>query len=192
MFEMRFGTYEASYDNLPSMLEAIVHRNLGSAFDTYSVPSLSGGPSILLQAFFCIGACVRAFIYSLPVLCIDGTFLTGKYKGTQKVPIAFVFVENENTESWYWFLERLKNHVVAGRPNVCLISNRLGDLLAAIRQLQEGSPFSSPIWPDVVSRWCVRHMAANFYERFKNKDLMNLSSGCALRISRGSSMLYGV
>ena len=112
VFEMRFGTYEASYDNLPRMLEAIVHRNPGSAYDTYSVPSLSGGPNILLRAFFCIGACVMAFIYSLPVLCIDGTFLTGKYKGTiltaigidcnkQIVLIAFAFVENENTESWY-------------------------------------------------------------------------------------------
>ena len=185
VFEMRFGTYEASYDNLPRMLEAIVNRNPGSAFDTYSVPSLSGGPSILLRAFFCIGACVRAFIYSLPVLCIDGTFLTGKYKGTilteigidcnkQIVPIAFAFVENENTESWYWFLERLKIHVVAGRPNVCLISDRHAGLLAAIKQPQEGSQFSPPIWPDVVNRWRVRHMAANFYERFKNKDLMNL------------------
>ena len=72
VFEMRFGTYEASYDNLPRMLEAIVQRNPESAFDTYSVPSLSGGPSILLRAFFCIGACVRAFIYCLSVLCIDG------------------------------------------------------------------------------------------------------------------------
>ena len=112
---------------------------------------------------------MRAFIYCLPVLCIDGTFLTGKYKETiltaigidcnkQIVPIAFAFVENENTESWYWFLECLKNHVVAGRPNVCLISDRHAGLLAAIRQLQEGSTFSPPIWPDVVSRWCVRHM----------------------------------
>ena len=48
VFEMVFGTYEASYDNLPRMLEAIVQRNPGSAFDTYSVPSLSGG-----QAFCC-------------------------------------------------------------------------------------------------------------------------------------------
>src|SRR6185312_17502505 len=63
VFEIRFGTYEASYDNLSRMLEAIVHRNPENAFDTYSVPSLSRGPSILLRAFFCIGACVRAFIY---------------------------------------------------------------------------------------------------------------------------------
>ena len=115
MFEMRFGTYEASYDNLPRMLEAIVYRNSGSAFDTYSVPILSGGPSILLRGFFCIGACVRAFIYSLPILCIDGTFLTGKYKGTiltaigidcnkQIVPIAFAFIENENQKAGTGFL----------------------------------------------------------------------------------------
>ena len=30
------------------------------------------------------------------------------------------------------------------------------------------------IWLDVQNRWCMRHMAANFYEHFKNKDLMNL------------------
>ena len=109
---MRFGTYETSYDNLPHMLSAIVQRNPGSATDTYIVPSLYGGPGFLLRVFFCLGACVRAFMYCLPILCIDGTFLTGRYKGTilttigvdcnkQVVPIAFAFVENENTESWY-------------------------------------------------------------------------------------------
>ena len=96
------------------MLSAIVQRNPGSATDTYIVPNLYGGPGFLLRAFFCLGACVMAFMYCLPVLCIDGTFLTGRYKGTiltaigdncnkQLVLIAFAFVENENTESWYWF-----------------------------------------------------------------------------------------
>ena len=58
-------------------------------------------------------------MYYLHVLCINGTFLIGRYKGTiltvigvdcnkQVVPIAFAFIENENTESWYWFLERVK------------------------------------------------------------------------------------
>ena len=112
VFEMRFGTYH----NLPHMLSAIVQRNPGSATDTYIVPSLYGGPEFLLRAFFCLGAIVRAFMYCLSVLCIDGTFLTGRYKETiltaigvdcnkQVVPIAFDFIENENTESWYWFLE---------------------------------------------------------------------------------------
>ena len=74
VFEMRFGTYEASYDNLPG-------RNPGSFYDTYLVPAVSRGQSILQRAFFCLGACVRAFQCCLPVICIDGTFLTGRYKG---------------------------------------------------------------------------------------------------------------
>jgi hypothetical protein len=83
------------------------------------------------------------------VLRIDGTFLTGKYKGTiltaigvdcnnQIVPVAFAFVESENIESWYWFLERVKPHVVAERPGVCLISDRHSSLLQAIERLQKG------------------------------------------------------
>ena len=82
-------------------------------------------------------------MYCLPILCIDGTFLTRRYKITiltaigvdcnkHVVSIAFAFVENENTESWYWFLECVKIHVVAGRPDVCLISDRHACLLAAI------------------------------------------------------------
>ena len=119
------------------------------------------------------------------MLCIDGTFLTGKYKGTiltaigvdcnnQIIPITFAFVESENTESWYWFLERVKWHVVAERPGVCLISDRHSGLLAAIEGMQKGSNRGPAIWPDVRNRWCIRHMGVNFYERFKNQDPINL------------------
>ena len=54
---------------------------------------------------------------------------TRRYKGqiltaigvdcnNQIIPLAFAFVENENLDSWYWFLERVKVHVVAARPDV--------------------------------------------------------------------------
>ena len=185
VFEMRFGTYEASYDNLPRMLSQVAARNPGSFYDTSLIPTMTRGQSILQRAFFCLGACVRAFQYCLPVICIDGTFLTGKYKGQiltaigidcnkQILPIAFAFVENENLDSWYWFLERVKVHVVAARLDVCLISDRHAGLLQAILKLQGGTGTTPPIWPDVRNRWCVRHMGANFYDHFKNKDLMNM------------------
>ena len=64
VFEMRFGTYEASYDNLPRMLEAIVHRNPGSAFDTYSVPSLSGAKHF--AASFLLHWCMCEGLHLLP------------------------------------------------------------------------------------------------------------------------------
>jgi len=82
VFEMRFGTYKDSYDNLPRMLATIVQRNPGSYYDVKQFPNPEGGPSIVQRVFFCLGPCVRAFQYCRPILCIDGTFLTGQYKGT--------------------------------------------------------------------------------------------------------------
>ena len=168
---MRFGTYEASYDNLPRMLSQVVARNPGSFYDTYLVPAVTRGQRIMQRAFFCIGACVRAFQCFLSVICIDGTFLTGRYKCQI---LAFAFVENENLDSWYWFLERVKVHVVAARPDVCLISDRHAGLLQSILKLQRGTATTPPLWPDVQNRWCIRHMGANFYDHFKNKDLKNM------------------
>jgi hypothetical protein len=86
---------------------------------------------------------MRAFRFYLPVLCIDDTFLTRKYKvqivisigmdeDHQILPVAFAFMENENTNSWYWFLKHVKGQVVGSRPDVCLISDRHYDILAAI------------------------------------------------------------
>ena len=68
----------------------------------------------------------------------------------------------------------MKVHVIAARPDVYLISDRHAGLLQAILKLQGGTGTTPPIWPDVRNRWCVRHMAANFYDHFKNKDLKNL------------------
>ena len=80
VFEMRFGTYEASYDNLPRMLSQVAARNPGSFYDTSLIPTMTRGQSILQRVLFCLGAYVRAFQYCLLILYIDGTFLTGRYK----------------------------------------------------------------------------------------------------------------
>ena len=59
-------------------------------------------------------------------------------------------------------------HVVAARPDVCLISDRHAGLLQSILKLQRGTATMPPLWPDVQNRWCIRHMGANFYDHFKN------------------------
>ncbi|WVZ55652.1 hypothetical protein U9M48_006286 [Paspalum notatum var. saurae] len=151
VFEMRFGTYEDSYDNLPRMLATIAERNPKIYDDVMHFSNPEGGK-------------------------YKGTILTaiGVDGNNQVLPVAFAFVENENTESWYWFLERVKAQVVSSRSNVCLISDRHAGILDAIEKLQHGSGTCPPIWPDVHSRWCMRHLAANFHDHFKNKDLMVL------------------
>ena len=58
VFEMRFGTYEASYDNIPRMLSQVAARNPGSFYDTYLVPAVTRGAknygtSLLLHRCLC-------------------------------------------------------------------------------------------------------------------------------------------
>ncbi|WVZ59309.1 hypothetical protein U9M48_009466, partial [Paspalum notatum var. saurae] len=151
VFEMRFGTYEDSYDNLPRMLATIAQRNPGTYYDVMHFPNPEGGK-------------------------YKGTILTaiGVDGNNQVLPVAFAFVENENADSWYWFLERVKANAVSSRSNVCLISDRHYGILDAIEKLKYGNGASPPLWPDVHSRWCMRHLAANFYDHFKNKDLQDL------------------
>ena len=188
IIEMRFGTYEASYDNLPRLLGVIEERNPGSSYEVKKFPSIEHpGKSVLQRAFLALHACKMAFVNCRPVLCIDGTFLTGKYRGqiltaigvdgnNQVLPLAFAFVESENTDSWYWFLKLVKTKVVGMRPNVCLIHDRYAGILRAIEKLQFGSMERGypGVWEDVQSRWCMRHMGANFFKQFKNKELMNM------------------
>ena len=50
VFEMRFGTYEASYDNLHRMLSQVVARNPGSFYGTSLIPTMTRGQSILQLA----------------------------------------------------------------------------------------------------------------------------------------------
>jgi hypothetical protein len=94
----------------------------------------------------------------------------------QLLPVAFAFVESENTDSWYWFLEWVKLAVVRDREDVCLIYDRHAGILRAILDLQEGCVETGepPKWRDVRSRWCMRHIGANFFRQFKNKHLMDM------------------
>jgi transposase-like protein len=102
------------------------------------------------MSFLALGACISAFKFCRPVICIDGTFLTGKYKRTiltvvaadsnnQLLGLVIAFVEGENSDSWYWFLERLKNMVVQDVQNVCVIHDRHKGILQAINDMKEGS-----------------------------------------------------
>jgi hypothetical protein len=62
-----------------------------------------------------------------------------------------------------------------GHPDVCVIHERHAGLIQAIIELKYDSLVDNRVvvWPDIQSRWCMRHLGANFYRKFKNKDLMN-------------------
>ena len=84
------------------------------------------------------------------------------------------FVEREDYGNWLWFLQQLKIGVVKDRPEVCVIHDRHATILKSINQLMTSEfDISDPtVWCDIQSRWCMRHLGANFFRQFKNKRLM--------------------
>ena len=80
--KMRWGTYEASYHNMPTLLQTICLINPGSYYDLKMYPCAQNpGKQVLQQSFLALGACIEAFLHCRHVICIDETFLTGMYKG---------------------------------------------------------------------------------------------------------------
>ncbi|KAL6853428.1 hypothetical protein ACP4OV_019457 [Aristida adscensionis] len=161
--ERRFGSFEASYTNMPRVLDALKDRNPDTYTAFKDTPSQQqAGVTIFHRAFIALGPCIDKFRYCRPLLCVDGTFLTGKYKGqiltaigvdtdNQILPVAFAFVESENRESWLWFFRHLKQGVIHDRPNVCVIHDRHKGILSAIKSLVEDPNEPFP-WRDLQSR----------------------------------------
>jgi hypothetical protein len=103
---------------------------------------------VLHMVFFAFNICIEAFNHYRLVMCVDGTFLTGKYMGqiltaigvdgnNRIVPLAFAFVERKNTASLLGFFRQIKKSIVKDRPNVCNLHNRHAYILAAIKTLKQ-------------------------------------------------------
>ncbi|KAK4398100.1 hypothetical protein Sango_1285500 [Sesamum angolense] len=89
--------------------------------------------------------------------------------GNQQVlPLAFAIIDEETYPSWKWFLQQLSQHVIRGRREMCLISDRHGGIIKVVR---EGPDFVSP---HGVHRYCLRHVCSNFNSNFKNVVLKDL------------------
>ena len=66
--------------------------------------------------------------------------------------------------------------VVKDVQDVCVIHDRHKGILQAMNDIKDGNQecHREALWPDVKSRWCIRHMGANFHSQFKNKTLTKL------------------
>ncbi|XP_016167962.1 uncharacterized protein LOC107610423 [Arachis ipaensis] len=127
------------------------------------------------RPFWTFPPCIEAFRHCKPLVSIDDTHLYGKYGGTlllaisqdrnsNILPIAFALVEEENAESWSFFLSNVRSHVTS-QEGILVISDRYNGIKAAIKALENG-------WlpPHAFRAFCIRHVAANFSLSFKGKD----------------------
>ncbi|XP_026405382.1 uncharacterized protein LOC113300354 [Papaver somniferum] len=112
--------------------------------------------------FISFEACITGFNkYFRPMLIIDATFLTGKFRGGLMVacgktgnqeifPLAFGLVSAENDDNWRWFLENLKGIVDDDRP-LTIISDRGTGLLNNVLE----------VFPNAFHSYCSYHMKGN-------------------------------
>ncbi|XP_072071937.1 uncharacterized protein [Arachis hypogaea] len=86
------------------------------------------------KVFWAFPSCVKAFKHFKPFVFIDEMHLYGRYGGVLLIvvaqddnnnilPIAFVIVEFESTESWSFFLTNLRQHVTL-QEGLLIISDR--------------------------------------------------------------------
>ncbi|KAH9671509.1 SWIM-type domain-containing protein [Citrus sinensis] len=161
--------HKVSYTKLFRYMHAILASNPGS---TVSLDEdwLGGGVDPYFRRFFVFfDASRRGFFGGCrQFIGIDGCFLKGPYKGVLLsavsvdanygiYPLAVCVVENENTESWVYFLEKLYEQIGCNYgEGLCFISDRQKGILNALDK----------VFPHALKRYCCRHIYANFKEKF--------------------------
>ena len=188
-FNMLYGDWEEAYNRLPRLLGAMAATNPGMVVEVEPCGSQTrtyNGATVRVfgRAFWAFDQCKRAFKHCRPVISIDGTFLTGQFKGTLLVaigndannrllPLAFALVSAENNDNWEWFMRLLRTKVIPPQREVCVISDRHQGILNAMEIDISGHA-------RLHHRWCMRHFVANFYRACGNKDLSDRLKDCCL------------
>ncbi|KAL0350678.1 UNVERIFIED_CONTAM: hypothetical protein Sradi_4217000 [Sesamum radiatum] len=178
--EIVYGTWESSVQKLPKYLGAIQEYNPGTIVEwKHKGFQQTTDKYVMGYVFWAFKPCIDGFQFCRKIISVDATHLYTKYKyklliatamdeNQQVLPLAFAVVDEETYPSWKWFLQQLSRHVIIRRRGMCLISDRYGGLIKAVR---EGPDFVSP---HGVHRYCLRHVCSNFNSSIKNvvfKDL---------------------
>ncbi|XP_021740856.1 uncharacterized protein LOC110707155 [Chenopodium quinoa] len=178
-----FGDWESSYGRLPHFMEALKQSNPGTVVVWKHKVLVDGvyysNMEVFERVFWVFGPCVEGFKHCMSIICIDGTHLYGKFKGTllvaasvdanfQVFPLAFALVEGQNTSSWSWFLGCIRVHVTQ-RDGLCVISDRHAGIIAAMNDPNVG--FTEP---RAYHRFCVRHLASNLKTHVRRNDMRDI------------------
>jgi hypothetical protein len=177
-----YGDEEAQYNMLWDYANEIRRSNPGSSFFVAIDEN-----SRFRRAYMCLEASRRGFLQGCrPVIFVDGTFIKTRYRGQLLTavgmdpndcifPIAVATVEVEDTASWTWFLETLKNDLgIANTEPWTIMSDKQKGLINAVKA----------VFPESEHRFCVRHMWQNFQQKFRGDALKNQ----LWRIARSSAV----
>ncbi|XP_052114402.1 uncharacterized protein LOC127745580 [Arachis duranensis] len=142
-----YRNWEESYAELPRWMLGVQSTMPGIVTVLKTSPVWLGGEVdestvYFHRLFWTFSPCIEAFRHCKSLVSIDGTHLYGKYGGTlllaiaqdgnsNILPIAFALVEEENAESWSFFLSNLRAHVTP-QEGILVISDRHHGIKAAL------------------------------------------------------------
>ncbi|XP_010239711.1 uncharacterized protein LOC100821374 [Brachypodium distachyon] len=129
------------------------------------------------KCYFSFDACKRGFLVGCgPLICLYGCHIKTKFGGQLVTavgmdpnnciyPVAFAVVEVEDTTSWTWFLNTLKQDLGIDNTSCwTIMSDKQKGLINAV----------SSSFPHSDHRFCVRHMWQNFtIANFRGDALKN-------------------
>ncbi|XP_026426483.1 uncharacterized protein LOC113322558 [Papaver somniferum] len=132
-----FGNDVKSYSDLVWWVNSLKETNPGS----YEDFQFNHATQTFERLFIAIGACIEGYRLCRPMIFVDATFLTGRFRGTLMAatclngnqgfyPLAFALVPGEDVDNWDWFMCNLSN-IVDDRP-ITFMSDRHEGLLRAI------------------------------------------------------------
>ncbi|KAJ1699915.1 hypothetical protein LUZ63_008427 [Rhynchospora breviuscula] len=172
--EQLFGSWEGSYNKLPSILLAIQKTTPGTQIKWLTESVGDPNRAMFKAAAWAYGPCIAAVPYLRPVISIDASFLSGRYKGTllaacgydpeqRLLPLAFAIVEKENEQCWGWFMNFVRQQVIGEGKKFCVVSDRHWGIRNTFKQPQYGwQEDANPSY--AVHRYCMQHICENVFK----------------------------
>ncbi|GAB4830477.1 hypothetical protein Ancab_040688 [Ancistrocladus abbreviatus] len=169
------GSFEEGYRLLPRYCDQIQRTNPGSIATVYGNPL----DNCFQRLFVSFQASIHGFLNGCrPLLGLDRAVLKSKYLGTLLLatgfdgdgavfPLAFGVVDEENDDSWMWFLSEL-HHLLEinteNMPRLTILSNRCKGIVDGVEAN----------FPTAFHGFCMHHLAESFRKEFNNTVLVNL------------------
>ncbi|KAI4335653.1 hypothetical protein L6164_014284 [Bauhinia variegata] len=139
------GSYKEAYTQLSGLCKKMEEANPGSF-----IKLLTSNDKRFERLFVSFHALIRGFqIGCCPLLFLDATSLKSKYHEVLLTatsldgddgafPVAFCVVDNENGDSWRWFLEQLKCAMATSEP-LTFVSDREKGLKQSVLEVFENA-----------------------------------------------------
>ncbi|XP_012846546.1 PREDICTED: uncharacterized protein LOC105966532 [Erythranthe guttata] len=173
------GDIKKQFALLRNYCSTVIQHNPGSCFNIQTVQNNveTSGEHRFLRLYVRLAAQKAGYLAACrPIVGLDGCFLKG-FVGGQMLsavcrdgndnlfPLAIAVVESECKDTWTWFLTQFLFDMggVQERGWV-FISDRQKGLVETINELM----------PGVEHRFCLRHMYANFKQKYKGKELKDM------------------